>query len=162
MFEKIQAVNTDNDPNNQCAPRASTYMAIVVGCVAIPYTLYVTWDEYMSKPYVQPSLILVPATSLTTSFPDSAYDLLSPKPHSFSAIFTSSCSPHRICRSLSTPSSTVAGHATKTTPPSSAPKSSVYQPRVPTTQVFATGKKPWAASCSSVSLRGCPLSASQS
>ncbi|GAB7332507.1 hypothetical protein MBLNU13_g04299t2 [Cladosporium sp. NU13] len=50
MFEKIHAVNTDNDPDNQCAPRASTYMAIVVGCVAIPYTLYVTWDEYMSKP----------------------------------------------------------------------------------------------------------------
>jgi hypothetical protein len=27
-------------------------MAVVVGCLAIPYVLYVTWDEYMSKPYV--------------------------------------------------------------------------------------------------------------
>ena len=27
-------------------------MAIIVGCLAIPYVLYVTWDEYMSKPYV--------------------------------------------------------------------------------------------------------------
>jgi hypothetical protein len=27
-------------------------MALAVGCVAIPYVLYVTWDEYMSKPYV--------------------------------------------------------------------------------------------------------------
>jgi len=162
MFEKIQAVNTDNDPDNQCAPRASTYMAIVVGCVAIPYTLYVTWDEYMSKPYVWSRNFPVPTTSLTTHFPDSAYDLLSPKPHSFSAIFISSCSPPRTCRSLSTPSSTVAGHATKTTPHLLAPSSSVYQPHVPTTQVFATGRKPWEASCSSVSLRGCPLSASQS
>lgn len=52
LFENIQRVNNDTDPNNQCAPRASTYMAIVVGCLAIPYVLYVTWDEYMSKPYV--------------------------------------------------------------------------------------------------------------
>lgn len=162
MFEKIQAVNTDNDPDNQCAPRASTYMAIVVGCVAIPYTLYVTWDEYMSKPYVQFHNPLVLTTSLTTHFSDSAYDLLSPKPHSFSAIFTSSCSPPRTFRLPSMLSLTVAGHATKTTPHLLAPNSSVYQPRVPTTQVFATGKRPWAASCSSVSLRGCPLSASQS
>jgi len=50
LFENIQRVNNDTDPNNQCAPRASTYMAIVVGCLAIPYVLYVTWDEYMSKP----------------------------------------------------------------------------------------------------------------
>ena len=162
MFEKIQAVNTDNDPDNQCAPRASTYMAIVVGCVAIPYTLYVTWDEYMSKPYVQFHNPLVLTTSLTTHFSDSAYDLLSPKPHSFSAIFTSSCSPPRTFRLPLMPSSTVAGHATKTIPHLSAPNSSVYQPRVPTTQVSATGKRHWAASCSSVSLRGCPLLASQS
>ena len=52
LFENIQRVNNDDDPDNQCAPRASTYMAIVVGCLAIPYVLYVTWDEYMSKPYV--------------------------------------------------------------------------------------------------------------
>jgi hypothetical protein len=52
LFENIQRVNTDDDPDNQCAPRASTYMAIIVGCLAIPYVLYVTWDEYMSKPYV--------------------------------------------------------------------------------------------------------------
>ena len=162
MFEKIQAVNTDNDPDNQCAPRASTYMAIVVGCVAIPYTLYVTWDEYMSKPYVWSLNFPVPTTSLTTHFPDSAFDLLSPKPHSFSAIFISSCSLRPTFRSLSMPSSTVAGHATKTTPPLSAPKSFVSPPRVLTTQVSATGRKPWVASCSSVSLRGCPLSASQS
>jgi len=162
MFEKIQAVNTDNDPNNQCAPRASTYMAIVVGCVAIPYTLYVTWDEYMSKPYVRPVNLVVPATSLTTHLSDSAYDLLSPKPRSCCAIFTSSCSPHPTFRSLSMPSSIAAGHATKTTPRLLAPKSFVSQPHVPTIQVFATGKKPWAASCSSVSSRGCPLSASLS
>jgi hypothetical protein len=56
LFENIKAVNTDPDPDNQCAARASTYMAIIVGCVAIPYTLYVTWDEYMSKPCVQPSV----------------------------------------------------------------------------------------------------------
>jgi hypothetical protein len=31
-------------------PRASTYMAIIVGSIAIPYVGYVTWDEYMSKP----------------------------------------------------------------------------------------------------------------
>jgi hypothetical protein len=35
-------------------------MAIVVGCVAIPYVLYVTWDEYMSKPYVSFLLELSP------------------------------------------------------------------------------------------------------
>ena len=56
LFENIQRVNNDDDPDNQCAPRASTYMAIIVGCLAIPYVLYVTWDEYMSKPYVLPSL----------------------------------------------------------------------------------------------------------
>jgi hypothetical protein len=58
LFENIQRVNNDDDPDNQCAPRASTYMAIIVGCLAIPYVLYVTWDEYMSKPYVLPSLNL--------------------------------------------------------------------------------------------------------
>ncbi|TKA78920.1 hypothetical protein B0A55_03924 [Friedmanniomyces simplex] len=46
----VNHVNSDNDPDNQCASRASTYMALCVGCVAIPYVGYVTWDEYMSKP----------------------------------------------------------------------------------------------------------------
>lgn len=50
LYENIRAVNTDDDVDNQCAPRASTFMAIAVGCVAIPYVCYVTWDEYMSKP----------------------------------------------------------------------------------------------------------------
>lgn len=50
MYNAIKRVNSDNDPFNQCVPRASTYMAIIVGSVAIPYLLYVTWDEYMAKP----------------------------------------------------------------------------------------------------------------
>jgi hypothetical protein len=49
-FNAIKRVNSDNDPFNQCVPRASTYMAIVIGSVAIPYVGYVTWDEYMAKP----------------------------------------------------------------------------------------------------------------
>lgn len=48
--ERVNQVNSDADPSNQCASRASTYMAIVIGSVAIPYVSYVTWDEYMSKP----------------------------------------------------------------------------------------------------------------
>ena len=50
--EQVVKVNSDADPVNQCAARASTYMALVVGSIAIPYVGYVTWDEYMSKPYV--------------------------------------------------------------------------------------------------------------
>ncbi|KAK5175567.1 uncharacterized protein LTR77_000706 [Saxophila tyrrhenica] len=50
MFVNIERANRDADPNNQCATRASTYMAIIVGTVALPYLGYVTWDEYMSKP----------------------------------------------------------------------------------------------------------------
>jgi len=50
IWEKVQEVNNDNDQYNQCAPRASTYMGIIVDTVAIPYIAYVTWDEYMSKP----------------------------------------------------------------------------------------------------------------
>ncbi|KAK0251558.1 hypothetical protein B0A54_12055 [Friedmanniomyces endolithicus] len=46
----INHVNHDKDPSNQCSPRASMYMALCIGCVAIPYVGYVTWDEYMSKP----------------------------------------------------------------------------------------------------------------
>lgn len=50
IYEKVQSVNNDNDEYNQCAPRASTYMGIIVSTIAIPYVGYVTWDEYMSKP----------------------------------------------------------------------------------------------------------------
>ncbi|KAK5112209.1 hypothetical protein LTR62_004370 [Meristemomyces frigidus] len=50
IMEVVFKVNHDNDPNNQCAMRASTYMAVCVGSIAIPYLGYVTWDEYMSKP----------------------------------------------------------------------------------------------------------------
>lgn len=53
ILHKVDNVNRDNDPDNQCAPRASTYMGIIVSTIAIPYVTYVTWDEYMSKPYVQ-------------------------------------------------------------------------------------------------------------
>ena len=115
-------------------------------------------EQTVSKAFNFP----MPATSLTTHLSDSAYDLLSPKPRSCCAIFTSSCSPHPTFRSLSMPSSIAAGHATKTTPRLLAPKSFVSQPHVPTTQVFATDKKLWVAFCSSVSSRGCPPSASQS
>lgn len=52
IYRNIKNVNRDADPGNQCATRASTYMAISVGSVAVPYICYVTWDEYMSKPYV--------------------------------------------------------------------------------------------------------------
>ncbi|KAK3056803.1 hypothetical protein LTR09_002596 [Extremus antarcticus] len=50
IFVNVKEVNKDANPNNQCATRASTYMAIIVGTVALPYSAYVTWDEYMSKP----------------------------------------------------------------------------------------------------------------
>jgi hypothetical protein len=41
-------------------------MAVVVGCLAIPYVLYVTWDEYMSKPYV--SILSSLTTTNTQSY----------------------------------------------------------------------------------------------
>lgn len=50
IYESVQTVNADPNPNNQCAPRASTYMGIIVSTIAIPYIGYVTWDEYTSKP----------------------------------------------------------------------------------------------------------------
>ena len=50
IFLEVKHVNADPDPNNQCATRASTVMAISVGSVAVPYIGYITWDEYMSKP----------------------------------------------------------------------------------------------------------------
>lgn len=52
LYRNIEHVNHDESASNQCAARASTYMAICVGSIAIPYVGYVTWDEYMSKPYV--------------------------------------------------------------------------------------------------------------
>ncbi|CZT19811.1 uncharacterized protein RCC_05667 [Ramularia collo-cygni] len=50
ILQSVHAVNTDPSPSNQCAPRASTYMGIIVSAIAIPYVGYVTWDEYLSKP----------------------------------------------------------------------------------------------------------------
>lgn len=52
IMHKVDLVNKDPDPYNQCAVKASTYMGIIVSTIAIPYVAYVTWDEYMSKPYV--------------------------------------------------------------------------------------------------------------
>ncbi|KAF2762207.1 hypothetical protein EJ05DRAFT_200704 [Pseudovirgaria hyperparasitica] len=38
-------------PYDQGCPRgSSTYMAVIVDVLAIPYTLYITWDEYINKP----------------------------------------------------------------------------------------------------------------
>jgi len=51
IFHAVDNVN-DGTPNDPCKTRASTYMAIIVNSIAIPYVAYVTWDEYMSKPYV--------------------------------------------------------------------------------------------------------------
>jgi hypothetical protein len=50
ILATVNRVNDDNDINNQCAARASTYMGIIVSSIAVPYVGYVTWDEYMSKP----------------------------------------------------------------------------------------------------------------
>lgn len=50
VFMAVRHVNSDAVAGNGCATRASTMMAIVLGSIAIPYVLYVTWDEYMSKP----------------------------------------------------------------------------------------------------------------
>ncbi|WPG97762.1 regulator of phospholipase d srf1 [Acrodontium crateriforme] len=50
IYVAVNEVNNDPDPDNQCATRASTYMAICLGTVAIPYLGYVTWDEYLSRP----------------------------------------------------------------------------------------------------------------
>lgn len=63
IFTRVKYVNSDPDPSNQCAPRASTYMAIIVGVIAIPYSGYVTWDEYMSKPSVFLRLYRIAYTS---------------------------------------------------------------------------------------------------
>ena len=53
ILHTVNRVNEDLDPNNQCAPQASTYMAIIVSAIAIPYLCYVTYDEYFNKPYVR-------------------------------------------------------------------------------------------------------------
>lgn len=50
IYVTVNRVNSDGLPS-RCAPRASTYMALAVDSVALPYLGYVTWDEYMSKPY---------------------------------------------------------------------------------------------------------------
>ncbi|CAK1361305.1 hypothetical protein CB0940_03305 [Cercospora beticola] len=50
ILRTVNRVNRDNDRFNQCAPRASTYMGIIVPAFAIPYIGYITWDEYTSKP----------------------------------------------------------------------------------------------------------------
>lgn len=50
IYDTIRRVNHDADPDNQCAKPASTYMAVVVGSIALPYIGWITWDEYMSKP----------------------------------------------------------------------------------------------------------------
>lgn len=41
ILKSVNSVNRDNDAFNQCAPRASTYMGIIVPAVAIPYIGYV-------------------------------------------------------------------------------------------------------------------------
>ncbi|KAI7192118.1 hypothetical protein KC363_g3489 [Hortaea werneckii] len=50
LYQNINHANKDQNADNQCATRASTYMAICVGAIAMPYLGYITWDEYMSKP----------------------------------------------------------------------------------------------------------------
>jgi hypothetical protein len=59
ILQAVQSNNQDRDPNNQCAPRASTYMGIIVPTIAIPYIAYVTWDEYTSRPLVLPTLLAI-------------------------------------------------------------------------------------------------------
>lgn len=39
-----------SSPDVGCTQRPSTYMAIILDCIAVPYIIYVTWDEYTSKP----------------------------------------------------------------------------------------------------------------
>lgn len=47
IFHEADSVTANEGP---CDKRASTYMAIVLDSIAVPYILYVTWDEYLSKP----------------------------------------------------------------------------------------------------------------
>ncbi|KAF2719276.1 hypothetical protein K431DRAFT_321821 [Polychaeton citri CBS 116435] len=47
----FHSIHTDYHGRVQsCAVRASTYMAIIIDTIALPYIGYVTWDEYFSKP----------------------------------------------------------------------------------------------------------------
>ena len=39
-----------SDPQSVCAQQPSTYLAMVVGIIAVIYTLYIAWDEFTSKP----------------------------------------------------------------------------------------------------------------
>jgi hypothetical protein len=48
VFHEADAVNRQGE--GPCSKRASTYMAIVLDSAAVPYILYITWDEYLSKP----------------------------------------------------------------------------------------------------------------
>ncbi|KAH0369034.1 hypothetical protein KCU65_g3555, partial [Aureobasidium melanogenum] len=48
VFHEADAVNRQGE--GPCSKRASTYMAIVLDSVAVPYIGYITWDEYLSKP----------------------------------------------------------------------------------------------------------------
>jgi hypothetical protein len=48
VFHEADAVNRQGE--GPCSKRASTYMAIIVDSAAVPYILYITWDEYLSKP----------------------------------------------------------------------------------------------------------------
>ena len=96
IYMNVQRVNHDADPNNQCAKRASTYMAISVGAVALPYIAYVTWDEYMSKPCAVLPLSSPNTTNIT--FVGWASAPSQPRSGSSSATSTSSSSPPATCR----------------------------------------------------------------
>jgi len=48
VFHEANAVNRNGE--GPCSKRASTYMAIILDSVAVPYIGYITWDEYLSKP----------------------------------------------------------------------------------------------------------------
>lgn len=113
IYEKVHRVNTDANQSNNCAPRASTYMAIIVGSVAIPYLGYVTWDEYMSKPYVlRKPKNSRSASMLTGTCPVSGSAPSPPRLFSFCAIFISSSLPHQISASPLIPCTITAGRAT--------------------------------------------------
>ena len=45
-----EADHVKKTTDRACVQRASTYMALIVDSIAVPYIGYVTWDEYMSKP----------------------------------------------------------------------------------------------------------------
>lgn len=149
LYENIRRVNTDDDPDNQCAPRASTYMALVVGSVAIPYVLYVTWDEYMSKPYVVASILPTNAANANTFL---VWDSARPSPkRPFSSVtFISSYFRRRTSHSHSTLSSTDDGLVTQSFIVRSALATYGCRPHARTILRFATSRKPSEACLSSV------------